>query len=299
MRLFIALTLPDPLHAALEDTMARLRADGVSGRFTRPENLHLTLHFLGEQPEAAVDTLSDILLQVPRDAFPLTLSALGTFSRTGILWAGLSPSPALNRLQKQLGAALARAGFPVEARAFRPHLTLVREFRLFIQKGKKIQSLEIIRMIFGSNHRFQGKTADIIFVIAVKAIGSLVFYRLHGIVVRKITLKFIVLGNSLVPFMLLTERFANQENCFCGTLLVLGETFQYTGTFFDDLVVLLAFFGTRQGIFTVGNAVETCRTHFTGLFIQAFRIEHMVQIGTTSTPLEHEGEHYKCHVADT
>ena len=130
MRLFIALTLPDPLHAALEDTMARLRADGVSGRFTRPENLHLTLHFLGEQPEAAVDALSDILLQVPRDTFPLTLSALGTFSRTGILWAGLSPSPALNRLQKQLGAALARAGFPVEARAFRPHLTLVREFRL-------------------------------------------------------------------------------------------------------------------------------------------------------------------------
>ena len=130
MRLFIALTLPDPLPGVLETLMARLRADGVTGRFTRTENLHLTLHFLGEQPEAAVETLSDILLQAPRDAFSLALAGLGSFARTGVLWAGLTPAPALIRLQRQLGTALRQAGFPVEARAFRPHLTLVRDFRL-------------------------------------------------------------------------------------------------------------------------------------------------------------------------
>ena len=130
MRLFIALTLPDPLPGALEELMARLRADGVAGRFTRTDNLHLTLHFLGEQPEAAVDTLSDILMQAPRDAFPLKLAGMGCFARTGILWAGLAPTPALDRLQRQLGAALRQAGFHAETRAFRPHLTLVRDFRL-------------------------------------------------------------------------------------------------------------------------------------------------------------------------
>ena len=102
----------------------------MTGRFTRPENLHLTLHFLGEQPESAVDVLSDILERAPRDAFGLTLTALGSFSRTGILWAGLTPSPALDALHRQLSAGLRRARFPVEQRRFSPHLTLVRDFGL-------------------------------------------------------------------------------------------------------------------------------------------------------------------------
>ena len=130
MRLFIALTLPDALRDPLLDTMAGLRRDGVSGRFTRPENLHLTLHFLGEQPETAVDVLSDILEAAPRASFPLTLAGLGSFARSGILWAGLVPSPALDALQRQLGMSLRQARFPVEQRRFSPHLTLVRGFGL-------------------------------------------------------------------------------------------------------------------------------------------------------------------------
>ena len=154
-------------------------------------------------------------------------------------------------------------------------------------------------MVLGGDHRFQGKTANVEFMVAVKAIGTLVFHRLHGIMVGKIAFKFIVLGNGLAPFVLVAESFTDQEHGLGGPFLVLGETFQHAGAFFDNLVVLLAFFGTGQGIFTIGNAVQASLAHFSGLFIQAFRIEHMVQVSTASTPLEHEGEHYKCHVADT
>jgi len=48
MRLFIALPLTDPVLPALAELTQKLKADGIRGNFTRPENLHLTLHFLGE-----------------------------------------------------------------------------------------------------------------------------------------------------------------------------------------------------------------------------------------------------------
>lgn len=48
MRLFVAILFPEPVRKALMDTMAQMRAQGAHGNFTRPENLHLTLAFLGE-----------------------------------------------------------------------------------------------------------------------------------------------------------------------------------------------------------------------------------------------------------
>ncbi len=129
MRLFYALILPEPVTDALARVMSDLRRSGVRGGFTREENLHMTLHFLGEQPEERLDVLSDILLGVNPSAFSLTLSGLGVFERSGILWAGLRPSPALERLHRQLGSSLKKQGFPVDSRRFVPHLTLVREFR--------------------------------------------------------------------------------------------------------------------------------------------------------------------------
>ena len=130
MRLFYALPLSDETRASLEDVMTALRRAGVRGNFTRPENLHITLHFLGEQPPSAVDTLSDILLDAACPTFALTVASLGVFDRSGILWAGIRPSRALQELYAKLGTSLSRAGFAVERRAYRPHLTLVREYAL-------------------------------------------------------------------------------------------------------------------------------------------------------------------------
>ncbi len=129
MRLFIALALDGPVRRALCETVERLRAAGASGNFTRPENLHLTLHFLGEQLPARAKALGRLLDACDAAPFDLELSGFGLFPG-GVCWVGLRDNPALSDLYARLGDALLRAGFPVDNRPYHPHLTLGREIRL-------------------------------------------------------------------------------------------------------------------------------------------------------------------------
>ena len=112
--------------------------------------------------------------------------------------------------------------------------------------------------------------------------------------VGKVAFKFIVLGNRLAPLMLVAERLSNQKDRFGSTFLVVRETFQDSGALLDNLVVFLAFLGSGQGIFTIGNTVQSGDAHFTGLLIQPFRIEHVIQVGTAGTPLKYEGNKSQC-----
>lgn len=129
MRLFAGLELPPAWRRALAAAAAGLERAGVHGRFTRPENFHLTLVFLGEtgQPELAAAALDQV--RVP--PFPLRAAAPGRFAKRGgdIWWLGVEPHPGLLEAQHQLEAALRAAGFAPEARPFRPHITLARQVR--------------------------------------------------------------------------------------------------------------------------------------------------------------------------
>lgn len=89
------------------------------------EQLHLTLHFLGEQPVARLEALIDAV-QVPVTPFELSLGSAR-------LWPGgiavLEPDTvpaALTELHRALADALQAGGWPTERRAFRPHVTLAR-----------------------------------------------------------------------------------------------------------------------------------------------------------------------------
>lgn len=122
-RLFFALW-PD---AASRAALARLQTL-VEGRLVPPPNLHLTLAFLGQQPDAALAPLSTLLDGLTLTPMDLELDRLGHFARQGAAWAGMSaPPPALLALQLELMTALERAGFtPASHGAFRPHVTLAR-----------------------------------------------------------------------------------------------------------------------------------------------------------------------------
>ena len=126
MRLFLALPLSADLRAHLTDAQARLRAQGVRANFSRPENLHLTLAFLGETPRAR--DAARVMAACRDAAFPLTVAGLGRFG--GVLWAGVRPCPPLEALAEGLQAGLRAAGFSLEARPFRAHITLARQARL-------------------------------------------------------------------------------------------------------------------------------------------------------------------------
>ncbi len=127
MRLFIAIEFPEALKDELSLLTERLCALSESGNFTRRENFHLTLSFLGE-----TERVSDIRSAIDRsggDPFGLETARFGRFCRPGgdIWWLGLQPSAPLAILQKRLTAELRQEGFELEEREFNPHLTIGRK----------------------------------------------------------------------------------------------------------------------------------------------------------------------------
>ena len=123
MRLFIALQLNSEMKKALIDLQDRMQRLGVRGNFTKPENLHLTLAFIGEypDPEDVIDVLETIRVQ----PFQISLEGIGSFRN--LWWAGLSGSDELKNLAKRLRRGLAEAGIPYDRKKFSPHITLVRK----------------------------------------------------------------------------------------------------------------------------------------------------------------------------
>ena len=129
MRLFFGIKLPAHWRQALAGEAAALKAAGVRGTFTRPDNYHLTLVFLGETRQ--VEEAAHALRRVEGTPFPLRSAAPGCFSKKGgDIWGlGVEPSPGLLAVQRPLEGQLRAAGFSPEERPYRPHITLARRVR--------------------------------------------------------------------------------------------------------------------------------------------------------------------------
>lgn len=124
MRLFVALSLPDSAIADLATIQSRLPA----GRSVPPENLHLTLVFLGDQDETVLDPLHDALSSLRAAPITLTLSGVADFGGRFGQAIGLAADggPALLDLQSRIRSRLHGAEIDLERRRFRPHVTLSR-----------------------------------------------------------------------------------------------------------------------------------------------------------------------------
>ena len=125
MRLFVAIRPSPAVRDALLAAQETLRPQG-RGAFTRPENLHLTLAFLGEA-ESAAPAQAALEAACTGGAFSLTVGGLGHFD--DIWWAGVRENARLEALALGVQDALRQAGYPVERRPWRPHITLVRRWR--------------------------------------------------------------------------------------------------------------------------------------------------------------------------
>jgi 2'-5' RNA ligase len=135
VRLFVALEIP----AAVRDNLAALLKElrdlftplgGKRPRWVRPENLHVTLKFIGEVENAKVDGIGAALATVHAQApIDLQFRGLGFFPneiRPTVLWTALGTSTNLQTLARDIDGALATQGIAKEKRAFIPHLTLAR-----------------------------------------------------------------------------------------------------------------------------------------------------------------------------
>jgi len=132
VRAFVAIELEAPCRKALARMIERLD-DGSPGlRWVRPEQLHLTLRFLGDIPELEAPEITDLLdeLADSNDTFDIEVKGIGCFPAEGperIIWAGLDePDGRLARLQRDVAELFSGEGFKQEHRAFTPHITLAR-----------------------------------------------------------------------------------------------------------------------------------------------------------------------------
>ena len=125
-RLFLSLALPPPVRLAL----AALAQPQPGLAWTRPEQLHVTLRFLGDVPVDLIAPMIARLQEVRVARFILPLEGVGSFpprSPARVLWIGTgSGHPRLFQLRQRVDDALLAAGVAFDVRTFLPHVTLAR-----------------------------------------------------------------------------------------------------------------------------------------------------------------------------
>jgi 2'-5' RNA ligase len=131
MRLFLALNIDPEVRRRCYAATQAVRAAGPDVRWVDESKLHLTLKFLGEQPESLVAPLSAALDKAAAQsrALDLQFGALGAFPnfrRPRVVWLGVAPDPKLELLHHDVEVACGTLSLPLEGRPFRPHVTLGR-----------------------------------------------------------------------------------------------------------------------------------------------------------------------------
>ncbi len=135
MRTFIAIELPESVKQRIAEVQEGLKRLDLPVRWIPPENIHLTLRFLGDVDEQTLEAVKDAMGEAAASCGPLELAARGTgvfpnMRNPRILWIGVSGAVnELRELHECLEAALARAGLPREERRFTAHLTMGRTRR--------------------------------------------------------------------------------------------------------------------------------------------------------------------------
>ena len=122
MRLFIAINFTPAFKQDLVDMQSALQHGGVSGNFTRAENLHMTLAFIGDfgDPDRVLDVMESVWFK------PIRIELDGLQPFRDMFFAKIADNRALASYVRRLRRALAEADIPFDRKKFSPHITLVR-----------------------------------------------------------------------------------------------------------------------------------------------------------------------------
>jgi len=124
-RLFVAVDLPAPV----KERLTRLCTGLPGARWTPPEQMHLTLRFIGEVNSEQAGVVREALHEVRCEPFSLQLEGTGFFPPRGgprVVWAGIRPSEPLVMLRNRVETVLTATGLKPEGLKFAPHVTLAR-----------------------------------------------------------------------------------------------------------------------------------------------------------------------------
>jgi 2'-5' RNA ligase len=132
MRLFIAISLPDSFKEYLAVVQKQILNTGAGIRMVKPDNMHITLKFIGEASPERAEVISEALNTVKHSPFTLRSSPeIGAFpnrKNPRVIWLGLEEKTrnSMHTLFEEIEKSLERRGIPREKRAFKTHLTLGR-----------------------------------------------------------------------------------------------------------------------------------------------------------------------------
>ncbi len=129
MRLFIALDIDDAIRERIARFIEGVQGFAPEARWVKPESLHVTLKFIGEQPESAVEQIKLALGTISGNAAEFQFRGYGFFptaKSARVFWIGMEAGPQLASLAATIDTQMAALGVAREARAFSPHLTLAR-----------------------------------------------------------------------------------------------------------------------------------------------------------------------------
>lgn len=132
MRAFLAIEIPAELQETLTTLRDQWRHSGARASWVRPENMHLTLRFLGEVSREQMDQMAGVLEGAYAAMPALTLAARGVGAfpnrrKPGVVWVGVEAlSGDLAAVQQCAEEAARGIGLPPETKAFHPHITLAR-----------------------------------------------------------------------------------------------------------------------------------------------------------------------------
>jgi len=131
VRAFLAVPLPGALKNALSVLQNDLMRHARDIRWSRPESLHLTLHFFGRIPQENLEKIVVSMLSIKgcHQPFLVDVIGLGAFpslQRPRVVWLGLTPQDQLRQLHRDCQQSLSAAGFDIDFRPYTPHLTIGR-----------------------------------------------------------------------------------------------------------------------------------------------------------------------------
>ena len=149
LRSFIAIELPETAISALAGLQHELKKCGADVRWVKPENIHLTLKFLGDIGDEIVANILKIIETICRRsrAFDLEIKGTGAFPNLRapkVIWVGVNSNADIDALQNEIEAGMSSLGFARENRTFTPHLTLGR-FRSSQGKGPLLEKVELFK----------------------------------------------------------------------------------------------------------------------------------------------------------
>ena len=133
LRAFIAVEIPSSLQHTIQESISGLRKTLGNDlvRWVPPQNVHLTLKFLGDVSSSNLDLIKQMMTAevAQQRCFEMQVEGIGSFPssrRPRVIWVGLHAPAALESLQRGIESASARLGYTSEEKSFSPHLTVGR-----------------------------------------------------------------------------------------------------------------------------------------------------------------------------